>query len=235
MTQRPRRVIAGAAAALAACLALVACTPGQPASGARHISRNVSANKATIDQFTAALAAAAPKAFAVTYRTTGAAPVTVLYAARPPGDRAFRKTPGTDVVANAGGEYSCAPPARPGARWTCQKLGAVRAALQNQALDLYTPGHWAAFLKAYSLAAGFAGVKVSTSRRTVHGFRLRCADFRATGVAGSSTFCVTAAGIPGYVQLAGSTTRFAITSYSASPAASLFGLPPGATVTAPRR
>jgi hypothetical protein len=238
MAQARRRVITAALAALAGGLALAACTPGQAASGARHaghsVSARVSANQTTIDQFTSALAAA-PKTFAVTYRTTGTAPVTVRYAVRPPADRTFRKTPGTEIVASARGEYSCTPPARPGSRWTCQKLGVISSALENGLLDLYTPAHWAAFLKGYSLAGSFAGVKVTTSRRTVNGFRLRCADFRATGVAGTSAVCMTAAGIPGYIQLAGSTTGFAITAYSASPAASLFDLPPGATVTAPRK
>lgn len=87
--------------------------------------------------------------------------------------------------------------------------------------------------RGYSLAAGFAGVRVVGSRRTVNGFRLRCVDYRTTGVAGTSTACTTARGIPGYVKVAGIPASFEITSYSRSPAATLFELPPGAIVTGP--
>jgi hypothetical protein len=90
-----------------------------------------------------------------------------------------------------------------------------------------------AVLKAYSLAAGLADVKVSESRRTVHGFRLRCVNYRAPSVTGTSTVCATAQGILGYVKVAGSSTGFGIVSYSASPAGALFELPPGAVVTRP--
>jgi hypothetical protein len=246
MVQRYRRdgtgLTAAAVVVLAGCLGLAGCRPGQVTSGIKHVSQNVSANRATIDRFTADLGAGGPKTFAVTYRTTGTAPATVLYAVRPPRRLAFRETPAggagprTDVVANATGEYSCAPPAAtagPGSRWTCRKLGAARSAVENQVLDLYTPAHWSALLKGYSLAAGFAGVKVLESRRTVNGFRLRCVDYRATGDGGTSTVCTTAQGILGYVRVAGIPTGFEITSYSASPAASLFDLPPGAIVTRP--
>jgi hypothetical protein len=239
-----RQHAAVTAAVLAGGLGLAGCHPGQVAGGVKHVSRNVSANRATIDQFTADLGAGGPKTFAVTYRTTGTAPATVLYAVRPPKRLAFRETPAggarprTDVVANGTGEYSCTPPAAtaaPRSRWTCRKLGTARSAIENQVLDLYTPGHWAALLKGYSLAAGLAGVKAFESRRTVSGFRLRCVDYRTAGVAGTSTICATAQGILGYVKVAGIATSFEITSYSASPAASLFELPPGAVVARPSK
>jgi hypothetical protein len=60
---------------------------------------------------------------------------------------------------------------------------------------------------------------------------MNCIDLVARGVTGSSTICSTAQGILGYVKVASNSTSFQITSYSSSPAASLFQLPPGATVT----
>jgi hypothetical protein len=238
------RTAVGTLVVLAGCLGLAACHPGQLASGIRQAGHNVSASRATIDRFTAELGAGGPKTYAVTYRTTGTAPAAVLYAVRPPGRLAFRESPaagagsGTDVVANGTGEFSCTPPARtvgPAARWTCRKLGAARSAVENQVLDLYTPAHWAALLTGYSLAAGLAGVRITESRRTVHGFRLRCVDYRTPGAGGTSTVCATAQGILGYVKAAGIPAGFEITSYSASPAASLFELPPGASVIRPAR
>jgi hypothetical protein len=66
---------------------------------------------------------------------------------------------------------------------------------------------------------------------TVHGFSMRCVTFRASGIPGTSRICTTAQGLLGYVKVASETTSFRITSYTTSPSASLFRLPPGATVT----
>lgn len=86
-----------------------------------------------------------------------------------------------------------------------------------------------------SLAAGFAGDKVTSSKLTVNGFRMHCVDFRATGIKGTSRICTTAEGILGYVKVASTPTSFEITSYSAPPPGSLFRLPPGARVTRPKK
>ena len=79
--------------------------------------------------------------------------------------------------------------------------------------------------------AGLAGDKVTSSSMTVNGFSMNCVDLQASGVAGTSTICTTSQGILGYVKVASDSTSFEIQSYSSSPAASLFALPPGATVT----
>jgi hypothetical protein len=102
---------------------------------------------------------------------------------------------------------------------------------QNAIFDFYTPAHWVNFLKGFSLAAGFAGDKVTSSTMTVNGFAMSCVDFSTPGESGESTICTTAQGILGYVKVAGDSTSFEIKSYSATPDASLFQLPPGATVT----
>ncbi len=62
---------------------------------------------------------------------------------------------------------------------------------------------------------------------------MKCVDFRAAGMAGTIEICTTAQGILGYVRVAPDTASFEITSYSPSPSASLFKLPPGAKVTTP--
>ena len=113
----------------------------------------------------------------------------------------------------------------------CQKLGSEEANNQNQILDFYTPSHWIGFLRDFSLAAGFAGDKVTTSTMTVNGFAMNCVDFVAPGVPGTSTICSTSQGLLGYVKVANDATSFEITKYSTSPAASLFELPSGAKVT----
>jgi hypothetical protein len=110
-------------------------------------------------------------------------------------------------------------------------LGTADAAAENKIFDLYTPSHWTTFLKGFSLAAGLAGDKVTSSTKTVNGFAMQCVDFQASGVAGTSTICTTAQGILGFVQVASDSTSFELKSYSASPPDPLFELPPGATIT----
>ena len=112
-------------------------------------------------------------------------------------------------------------------------LGKTDAAAQNQIFDIYTPSHWISFLKGLSLLAGLAGDTVSSSTMNVNGFAMNCVDLVAHGVPGTSTICSTSQGILGYVKVASDSTSFQITNYSASPSASLFQLPAGATVTTP--
>ncbi len=194
------------------------------------------ANKSTIDAFTNKVQSAAASPFEAKYVTTGASPTSIVYAVDSPTGLSFQETPSgsaspsADVIVNASGEYSCAPPSATGAV-SCQMLGTATATQENKIFDFYTPSHWVAFLKEFSLAAGFAGDKVMSSTMTVNGFALQCVDFVAPGVTGTSTICTTTQGILGFVQVASDSTSFEIVSYSASPAASLFALPPGATVT----
>lgn len=201
----------------------------------KKVAHNVSANRATINVFTAQLKSSAGTTFAATYVTTGANPTTVIYAVKPPTDVAFSNSVtgsnpgGVDLIVNSSGAYSCTPPA--GSGWTCQKLGTVAAATKNQILSFYTPAHWVNFLKVFALAAGFAGDKVTTSTMNVNGFSMNCVDFAAAGIKGTSTICSTSQGILGYVKVAQYSTTFEIKSYTSSPSPSLFELPAGAKVT----
>ena len=212
-------------------------------SAVKKVEHNVEGNRATIDSFTGKMQSGQATAFAATYVTTGSAPATIVYAVQPPKGLAFTDTPSAsggsgatsvDLVVNPSGEYSCTPPSAGSSTWTCQKLAAANAAAENKLFDFYTPAHWVGFLKGFSLVAGIAGDKVTSSSMSVNGFDMQCVDLRAPGVAGTSTICTTAQGILGYVRVASDATSFEIKSYSASPPASLFQLPPGATVvTAP--
>ena len=225
-----------AGAVMLSCLAQAGCGVVNEVS---KIGHTVAGNKATIDTFTAKLQSAEATPFEAKYRTTGSAPATIVYAVQPPKGLLFSDSstsggkglPGTKIVVNGSGEYVCSPPGSGHARWTCQKLGKASATVQNQIFGLYTPAHWVAFLKTFALAAGFAGDKVSTSTRTVHGFGMSCVDFRASGVPGTSTICTTSRGVLGYVKVAGDSTSFQIKSYTTSPSAALFQLPHGAKVT----
>jgi hypothetical protein len=208
-------------------------------SAVRRAAHDLESNKNTIDAFSGKIASGQATPFQATYVTTGSSPATVVYAVEPPSGLAFTDTPSgaagpsIDVVVNSTGEYACHPPSGAGAPWTCEKLGSAAASSQNQIFNLYTPAHWINFLKGFSLAAGLAGDKVTSSTMTVNGFSLSCVDLWAPGIPGTSSICTTAQGILGYVQVASDSTSFEIKSYSASPSPGLFQLPAGATVTSP--
>jgi hypothetical protein len=210
-------------------------------SAVKKVEHDVKGNKDTIDTFTNTIKASQGVTFEATYVTTGSSPATVVYAVQPPKGLAFVTTPTAgssspvDIIVNASGEYSCSLSSASGTNASsgesCQKLGTASATAENQIFSIYTPSHWTAFLKDFSLAAGIAGDKVTSSTMSVNGFALQCVDFNASGVPGTSTICTTAQGILGYGKVATDSTSFEIKSYSTSPPAALFQLPPGATIT----
>ena len=229
----PRRRAGTAAVAVVALGAVVLSGCGA-ISAAKKIEHDVRGNKATIDAFTGKIQSAAATPFVATYATTGSSPATVVYAVDPPKNLAFTDTPssggtGVHFIANSSGDFVCTPTASAGT--SCQKLAAGSASTERDLIDLYTPAHWVAFLQDFSLAAGIAGDQVTSSSMTVNGFALQCVNFATPGQSGTSTICTTAQGILGYVKVADDSTSFEITNYSASPPASLFVPPPGATIT----
>jgi hypothetical protein len=216
-------------------LGLSACSTIRKVGNAIH---DIRGNKATIDAFDTKLQNAATT-FEATYTTTGSAPATIVYAVQPPKGVAFDDTPSggngdttpVHLVANSSGEYACSQASGSSRQWSCDKLGATDSSTENQLFNFYTPAHWITFLRDFSLAAGLAGDKVSSSTMTVNGYAMSCVDFVASGVPGTSTICTTSQGILGYVKVASDSTSFEIEKFSTSPPASLFQLPPGATVT----
>lgn len=231
----PRRRIS-TLVALLVCVGLVG-TGCSAVNKVRNAVHTVEGNKATIDSFTQNLQSTSTTPFQATYTTTGAAPATVVYAVDPAsGGLAFHETQtgaspsAVQVIVNSSGEYVCNQSGS-GAAWSCRKLGQADAAAENKVFDLYTPSHWISFLKGVSLLAGLAGDTVTSSTMSLNGFSLQCVDLVAKGVSGTSSICTTAQGILGYVKVASNSTSFQITDYSSSPSASLFQLPPGATVT----
>jgi hypothetical protein len=199
------------------------------------IRHTVNSNRATIKTFTDGLNSGKTVPFQVTYVTTGTSPATVTYAVQPPSNISFEQTAtgsdnsATRLIGNSSGQYSCSQTSQ-GAQWTCSKLAKASATAQKALFAIYTPDHWAAFLHVIAIGAGLAGDKVTTSSRTVNGFAMHCVDL-AVKKQGTSTICTTKQNILGYVKVAEQSTSFEIKSYTASPPASAFQLPPGATIT----
>jgi hypothetical protein len=233
LTTARAAAVATALATLAAVVALTGCSVVRSINNVRH---GIDSNRAAIKTFTQGLKAGESSAFSATYVTTGSSPTKIVYSVQPPHEVSFRQS-GTgsdssqlDLVSNSSGEYSCTSAAA-NTGWTCMKLGRAQAIAQNELVSLYTPSHWITFLETFSVAAGFAGDKVTDSARTVNGISMRCVDFTAKGVKGRSTICSTQQNILGYVKVAGNPTSFELKSYTASPPAALFTLPPGAKIT----
>jgi hypothetical protein len=233
---RPHRTARTTRTVLLLC-AIVATGCGA-VNAAKRAVHDIEGNRATIDAFTDKVKSGESSTFEATYVTTGSTPATIVYAVRPPHGLAFTETPSAgagavDIVVNPSGEFSCSPPPAGSSTWSCQRLATADAATENQIFGFYTPAHWITFLRDFSLAAGLAGDKVTSSTMTVNGFNLQCVDFDAGGVPGTSTICSTDQGILGYVKVATDSTSFEIKSYSGSPPSSLFETPPGATITSP--
>jgi len=239
-----RTLAATAAVVVALALGGAALSGCSVVNKINKINNAVQGNKATIDTFTGKMSATSSLAYEATYATTNAGSTgsagTVTYAVQPPADLAFDFNPAvagrsgglgrTLVVTNSSGAYSCALVPAPGSGWTCHKLGARADAMSNKLVTLYTPSHWVTFLQDFSIAAGFAGDKITTSAMTVNGFHLSCLDFRASGVHGTSTICITSQGVLGYLKAVTAAASFEIKTYAASPPASVFALPKGAKV-----
>jgi hypothetical protein len=234
---------AGLAAALAGAALVALALTGCSAIRAIHkVEATVHGNQQVIDLFTTSLKSGQPTSFEANYTTTGSSPSKIVYAVRPPDQLAFTDSQegssaassgvgNFELIVNSSGEYLCTHAASGSAAWSCQKLPKSGASSERTLLDFYTPAHWVNFLKDFSLAAGFAGDKISTSTTTVNGFAMQCVDFVASGVQGTSRICTTSQHLLGFVQVASDATGFEITSYSSSPSGSLFDLPPGAKVT----
>lgn len=224
------------AAAMLGSLGLAGCGL---VKAAKKIDNAVHQNDSVIDLFTSKLKSG-PSTFEITYVTTGSSPSKIVYAVQPPNELSFSLTQtGNDdgtglshlqLIENSSGAYVCTPPAAGSSVWTCDKFTQASKSTEFKVLDFYTPAHWVGFLRDFSLAAGFAGDKISTSTLTKNGFAMQCVDFVASGVAGKSKICTTSQHLLGYVGVASSSTGFEITSYSTSPSAALFALPAGAQV-----
>jgi len=189
----------------------------------------VPAGRAAVDSFLAELQPGTAAPFEAQYLTTGRTSRKIVYAVRPPGELMFQDTGllsgrGREIVVNGSGEYLCVTPGH--RRWTCQRLDRASAAAQHKTFDVYTPAHWAAFLKAYVPAAG---AKVTTFTTSAHVAGMTCLDFSPPGTHGIDVVCVAAPGVLGLVTF--HATGFMIESLDPSPPASLFGLPPGAKLT----
>ncbi len=237
---RPRRAArrTAAVAVAVAAAAVLAAGCGTVAS-VEKAARTVTGNVGTIGSFTHSLQASQDTPFSVTYQTSGSQHATVSYAVRPPSDLSFTASttaggsgsPTTHLIANATGQYSCEQEG--GGTPTCEKLPASQASAEEAITSLYSAGHWVTFLEGLSVAAGLSGHSVHTTTMTVNGFALRCLEIAGTGGSSgsqTSTICLTAQGILGYVDVAGADASFSITQYSADPDPSLFELPAGATV-----
>jgi hypothetical protein len=227
-------VVAVAAVVLPLALGLTGCSAITKAVNAVKTVHDILHGSAAINQLSSKISAGDSAAYDVSYVTTGSAPATINYAADPPTDFAIDDTTASGelrVFAGSAGQFECN---RSGtARWACDKTDYSGVNTSKMAYALYSGAYWIDFLKIYSAWAALHKVTVSQSTMTVNGFKLECAVVVSGTKPNQSTseVCVTSQGILGYVSVAAKSADFEIKSYSPSPPASLFQVPPGATVT----
>jgi hypothetical protein len=217
---------------------LSSCGAVSKAINAVKTVHNIMHGSAAINSLTSKISSGDNSAYDVTYVTTGNSPATVHYAAQPPHDFAFDTNTSTgdlEITTNASGEFECNRSSGSGSAstWTCLKLQGAAVSTDKLAYALYSGSYWIDFLKAYSVVAALQHVTIASSTMTVNGFALECAVVVSGTKPNQTTskVCVTSQGILGYVSASAKSADFEIKSYSASPAASTFALPAGATVT----
>jgi hypothetical protein len=227
-----RRTLLVSLVVVAGVLGLTGCSKVINAIKTAH---NVLHEGAAISALSNKLKTADTKTYEVTYVTTGANPVTTEYAASPPHDFAFDTTLAgkvLDVVSSSTGEYACSKSAGTTGLWSCLKLGSADVATYKAMYALYSGAYWIDFLKLYSAAAALQGITIHSTTMSVNGFALSCVVITGSKTnPTNSKWCVTSQGILGYVSVSAKSADFEIKSYSASPAASLFQAPAGATIT----
>ena len=236
----PRRQAAIAAAVITAtALGLTGCSAVSKAVNAIKTVHSALHGNAAINSVTAKLKTSDTSAYEVTYVTTGSSPATIEYAASPPHGFAFDADTSSgllDVFQGSAGQFACtkSSPAGSGSTsWSCLKLQGSYVATYKAMYALYSGAYWIDFLKIYSAVAALHGVTIRSSTMSVNGFSLQCAIVTSGSGANASTskWCVTSQGILGYVSVSQKSADFEIKSYTSSPSASLFALPPGATIT----
>ena len=231
-TKAWRRAILVAVVVVTSVLGLTGCSKVINAIKTVH---NVLHQGATISALSNKLKVADNKPYEVSYVTTGSNPVVTEYAASPPHDFAFGTTISDkilDVVSNPTGEFACSRSTDVTGTWSCLKLQSADIETYKAMYALYSGAYWIDFLKLYSAAAALQGITIHSTSMSVNGFALSCVVITGNKKnPTNSKWCVTSQGVLGYVSVSAKSADFEIKSYSASPAASLFQTPVGATIT----
>ena len=226
-----RRAILVAVVVLTSVLGLTGCSKVINAIKTAH---NVLHEGAAISALSNKIKSADKSPYEVTYVTTGSNPVTTELAASPPRDFAFGTTVSgqiLDVISNSKGEFACSRGLGSSATWSCIEVKGAEVETYKLMYALYSGAYWIDFLKLYSAAAALQGVTNHSTTMSVNGFGLQCVVIVNKKSPGTSKWCVTSQGILGYVSVSSAKADFEIKSYSASPPASLFQVPLGATIT----
>ncbi len=169
--------------------------------------------------------------------TSGGAPATVVYAVDPAsGGLAFHETQtganasNVQLIVNPSGDYSCTQSGS--GAWSCQKLGSADAAAQQQIFDLYTPSHWISFLKGDLVGGRTGGGQGHHVDTVAQRFRHELRGSRRAGRDRDQHHLQHRTGHLGLCQ--GGRELHQLRHHELldlARAASLFQLPPGATVT----
>jgi hypothetical protein len=166
--------------------------------------------------------------FTATYKITSASKsLSSLTLAQQGSDTLFKGTTSSgtfELITLGTKSYICS---QSNSTWSCFSSGTGTTNPEAALFALYEPS---TYLPEFQAAASAAGGHASYSTKTVNGYQLSCLSVSGVpGENGSGTFCVTSAGVLGYVAWTGAKASesgsFEISSYSTSVPASEFTLP----------
>lgn len=210
-------------------------TTASSASTAASSPTSVNAASA-LSALTSKLQSGDTTSYEATYTTSGGSsgPQTVEFAAKPPNSYSFTATSASGsksaLISNSTTAYACQASSG-SSSWTCTQLPAADLGAYAEVTQIFKGSYWATDLGAVEAAAAANGITVTPSSMTVAGASLQCVTYSGSSTNKGGEVCVTSQGVLGYVHDTSSGETFQLTSYSTSPAASLFQLPSGATVT----
>lgn len=193
-----------------------------------------------LQSFGGTIKAAKNATFKATYTSTssGSGSQTITLEQAPP-KQAFTTTDssgGSNALLNTGtATYAC--DSTSSATPTCTSMNSSGGAgALSSVISVYNGSSALTAINSWQsiAAAHVAGISLTFTKTTLAGQQVRCATWKYQG--SSSTYCVTTGGVLAKVESSGgpnsstSSSSFELTSFSASPPAADFELPPGATV-----
>jgi hypothetical protein len=194
--------------------------------GATTTSSSSSSGGSSISSIESKLKGSSSATYDAQYTITGSSSLSSLeLAAQPPSTFAFDATTSTgksEIFGDASKTTSCTE--NTGATtWTCADLGSGLSGITNS-FYIFTGKYWSGLL-ATATSEG-----ATTSSMSVGGVASDCVTYSPSSAVDGEVCVSQSSGVLTYVKDLKTGTTFSLTSYSASPPASLFQAPAGATV-----
>ena len=228
-------VVLGAAAVLAACGS--SSSSSTTTSGGTATTSTGGHGAAKLDALAGDVQSAQKSTFKAVYTSTSGGSTSTITLAQSPPRQLFSATDSsgstTSLINTGTTTYSCSGGGDSAV--TCTSIGGrLAGAALTGLVNVYNGSAALTVFDAWksAIVARVPGVSLTFTNTTIAGQPSTCANWDRSG--DTATYCVTSTGVLAKVDTSsgssGSGTSFELTSYSASPPASAFAVPAGATV-----